>query len=303
MNKFEVSVIIPVYNAEKFIERAIESGLSQPEVKEIILIEDGSPDHAFEICSSWSKKNDRVKLYRHTNGENRGAGASRNLGIDKASCDFISFLDADDFYLKNRFVKTKEVFSLNKKVEAVYECIGTNFYSQAAKVNFKKLNRSNLTTLKPGIRSENVFEELLVGRSGWIHLNGFTVKRNSILNKIYFDESLLQAQDTDWLRRVAEKCCLKEGEVTKPIAMRGIHQENRILNKRRASLYRHQLYSKWFNKMISSNWPKSINRRFYFEYCKHFYTGTESKYYRRFLVIIKFVTKLIQKPIIIRKLI
>ncbi len=114
-----ISVIIPVYNAEKFVSQAVESALQFDEVFEILLIEDKSPDNALQVCQQLAEKYERVKLYQHPDKENHGAGPSRNLGIEKASGDFIAFLDADDYFLPNRFDSERELFK-DSKVEGVY---------------------------------------------------------------------------------------------------------------------------------------------------------------------------------------
>ena len=77
----KISVIIPVYNAEKYVSQAVESALQFNEVYEVVLIEDKSPDNALEVCRELAEKYDRVKLYQHPDKGNHGAGASRNLGI------------------------------------------------------------------------------------------------------------------------------------------------------------------------------------------------------------------------------
>ena len=74
----KISVITPVYNAEKYITQAVESALQFPEVWEIILVEDQSPDNALEVCKTLAEKYDRVKLFQHPDKGNHGAGASRN---------------------------------------------------------------------------------------------------------------------------------------------------------------------------------------------------------------------------------
>ena len=103
----KISVIIPVYNAEKYITQAVESALQFEEVCEVILVEDKSPDNALEVCKNLAKTFDRVTLYQHPDKGNHGAGASRNLGMKMATGDYIAFLDADDFYLPNRFEAEK----------------------------------------------------------------------------------------------------------------------------------------------------------------------------------------------------
>jgi glycosyltransferase involved in cell wall biosynthesis len=69
----------------------------------VILIEDGSPDNALDICRQLEQEYEKVKLFQHPNGENRGAGASRNLGLTKAKHSYIVFLDADDELIGDRF--------------------------------------------------------------------------------------------------------------------------------------------------------------------------------------------------------
>jgi glycosyltransferase involved in cell wall biosynthesis len=133
---FKVSVIVPVYNAEKYLQKAVESAEALVEVEEIILIEDKSPDNALMVCHELVSKYNKVKLYQHPDKGNHGAGASRNLGIQESSCEYISFLDADDYYLPNRFARDKEVFSNHENCDGVYSAVGTRFHSKAAKDDF-----------------------------------------------------------------------------------------------------------------------------------------------------------------------
>ena len=131
---YNVSIVIPVYNAESYLRKAVESAVNLVEVGEIILIEDQSPDNALALAVSLEQEFDKVKLFQHPDKKNHGAGASRNLGIQKASCEYIAFLDADDYYLPNRFVKDKLVFKTNYNCDGVYSAVGTHFYSQEAKI-------------------------------------------------------------------------------------------------------------------------------------------------------------------------
>src|ERR1035437_7890425 len=103
----QVSVVIPVYNAAKFVRQAVESALLQPELAEIILVEDASTDDSLKECQKIAADHPIVHLYRHGGGKSCGAGATRNLAIRKSSCEYIAFLDADDYYLPSRFVVAK----------------------------------------------------------------------------------------------------------------------------------------------------------------------------------------------------
>ena len=142
----KISVITPVYNAEKYITQAVESALRFDEVYEVILVEDQSPDNALEVCKKLAQKYDRVKLFQHPDKGNHGAGASRNLGLEKATGDFIAFLDADDYYLPNRFEAEKELFK-NPDVEGVYGAIGVHYYSEKAKDQYYSIFGDRLTTV------------------------------------------------------------------------------------------------------------------------------------------------------------
>lgn len=89
-----ISIIIPVYNAEKFIAECIESILCQTfNDFELILIDDGSTDSSFSICSNFAQKDNRVKCFHK---RNEGVSMTRNYGIQQASKEFIVFIDADD---------------------------------------------------------------------------------------------------------------------------------------------------------------------------------------------------------------
>ena len=91
----KISVIIPIYNTEKYLDKCLNSCINQTfKDIEIILINDGSTDNSFEICKKYLKIDSRIRLF---NQENRGQGFSRNFGIIHSKSDFIYFLDSDDF--------------------------------------------------------------------------------------------------------------------------------------------------------------------------------------------------------------
>lgn len=92
-----VSVVMPVYNCEKYLEQCMESIFRQNlKDLEILCINDGSTDSSVEIIERLQKRDKRILLYHQ---ENQGAGAARNLGIQKAKGKYIAFLDADDYFL------------------------------------------------------------------------------------------------------------------------------------------------------------------------------------------------------------
>ncbi len=90
-----ISVIVPVYNVEKWLNKCVDSILAQTYKNiELILVDDGSPDRCGEICDSYAEKDARVKVIHQ---ENARQGAARNSGLDIAKGDYIGFVDSDDY--------------------------------------------------------------------------------------------------------------------------------------------------------------------------------------------------------------
>lgn len=91
----EISIIVPVYNVEKYLEQCIDSILAQTfEDFELILVDDGSPDKCPEICDEYAQKDDRVKVIHKENG---GVSSARNAGMKLACGEYILFCDSDDY--------------------------------------------------------------------------------------------------------------------------------------------------------------------------------------------------------------
>lgn len=93
-NKPTISVIVPVYNVEKYLEECVESVLSQTFTDyELLLIDDGSTDSSGDLCDQIAKRDTRVRVFHKSNG---GLSSARNKGMDEAEGDWIVFLDSDD---------------------------------------------------------------------------------------------------------------------------------------------------------------------------------------------------------------
>ena len=228
-----ISVIIPVYNASGFLRKSVESALQFDEVKEIVLAEDCSTDNSLEICKKLASENSRIKLFRHHDEGNHGAGATRNLGIEKSTGDFIAFLDADDYYLPNRFDAEKKIFK-DPKIDGVFGAIGVEYITEKGKQEFQqKFKESNLTTVNYPAEGKEVFRGLLGLTSktfgSFFHLNTLTVRKSSLEKaNLRFNVNLRVHQDSDFNLKLAYLCYLKSGIIDLAVAMRGIHDDNRI---------------------------------------------------------------------------
>lgn len=103
-----ISIIVPVYNVEKYLDECIQSIVSQSYTDwECILIDDGSTDNSGLLCDKWAKQDNRIKVIHQ---ENQGVSAARNQGIDNSKGEFITFIDSDDWveseYLQTLFQPT-----------------------------------------------------------------------------------------------------------------------------------------------------------------------------------------------------
>ena len=218
----KVSVIIPVYNAEKYLRKAVLSALAQDETAEVILIEDNSSDNSLEICEKLEKKHNIVKLFRHPGGANKGAGESRNLGIERSSQDYIAFLDADDYYLANRFIRDKKIFYDHPDAFGVYNAV-------------QKLNQDKdefderLIKINEKIPPEKLFENMIIGNKGFFHISGLTFRKKifEIAGKFY---RLKISEDTHMWLRIAATGNLYPGTFDNAVAVRRAHQENMMSN-------------------------------------------------------------------------
>ena len=155
MNK--ISVIIPVYNSEKYISRCIDSIIAQSyENWELILVNDGSTDNSLNILNHYKQKDFRIFVYSQ---KNKGPGAARNLGIKNASGDYIVFIDSDDFISANYFelLSTKNediVFIDIEQIDDKSRKIKSEYMSKYAVLSKDKLIRGQMTGLIPwgGVR-------------------------------------------------------------------------------------------------------------------------------------------------------
>jgi len=112
-----VSIVIPVYNGSEYLEKTVNSILSQDYTSfELLLVNDGSTDNSKEIIADLINKDSRIKAFHKENG---GVAAARNYGIDKAEGDLIAFCDQDDLWLPTKLSQQIPLFE-NEKVGLVY---------------------------------------------------------------------------------------------------------------------------------------------------------------------------------------
>lgn len=306
--EFFVSVITPVYNAAEFVTRAVESALAQPETGEVLLIEDGSPDNSLEVCQQLDAKYDNVKLLRHPNGENRGAGASRNLGMKNARFDNIAFVDADNFYLPGRFTRTKEIFESTSDCEGVYETIGNSIENVAGMLRWENSKRipCKLTGLSRPVEPERLGKTLISGELGSLTLDALVIKKSVLDKSGFMNEALRLHQDTEFIIRVALVAKLLPADLDRPVALRGVHDHNRLSAPRSKQQEYKNKMAYW---MSLYHWSKEnanleiqqIVRDCIIQYSRghKYFNNFPVKYFPTRLVWITRLLRLIQHPEII----
>lgn len=230
----KVSVVIPVYNAGQYLDKAVKSVLIQKEAEEILLIEDGSTDNSYSICKQLELQYPKVKVFTHPGHGNLGAGVSRNLGIENATNEYIAFLDADDYYLPGRFRAEAAIFAEYPQTAGVYGATGTHVYDESAKQQFQDISLHGLTTIKEPVPPGSlhlVLAGLHPSAKGHFHLDALTVKKRELDEKnIRFPDIRLH-QDSFFSIQLAHQCQLMPGITNEAIAVRGIHNANRIVRR------------------------------------------------------------------------
>lgn len=121
-----ISIIVPVYNAEQYLHRCIDSILAQSYTDfELLLIDDGSKDASGDICDEYAAKGTRVRVFHKENG---GVSSARNLGLDNAQGEYITFCDADDYVSEDWLAAYSEAIAKNVDlaIQGYYAIDGDN---------------------------------------------------------------------------------------------------------------------------------------------------------------------------------
>lgn len=180
-----ISIIIPVYNVEKYLPQCVDSILAQTYTNfEAILVNDGSPDNSGAICEEYAKKDSRIRVIHQ---KNAGVSAARNNGIEQAKGEWISFIDSDDYvdwdYLENFHLKGNDSDIIIQ---------GLDFYDHRNSQFFKQIK------LQDTVVETVIFKQLIADNK--VLSNGYpyakAIKRDLIIgNNLRFDTSLSFHED------------------------------------------------------------------------------------------------------------
>lgn len=245
MNSPDISVIVPVYNVEKYIDRCVLSILGQTHKSiEIILVDDGSTDKSGELCDKYQKLDSRVRVIHKNNG---GLSSARNAGIDIANGNFIGFVDSDDYIeldmyelLYNNIIKEKADMS----VCGMYDC-----YKSTDKL---KINSYSYEVLSKIEAIHSIFEGRISGASAVNKLY-----RKELFNSIRYPEGKT-SEDAFVIVDILSKCSKVVMESTQKYYY--YHRENSITTSKFSPRQFDVIDAYKYNyKMIVSCFPMEKN--------------------------------------------
>ena len=200
------SVIIPVYNTEKYLEQCLESVINQTlKDIEIICVNDGSTDNSLNILQEYQAKDNRIKII---NQENSGAGKARNTGIENSNCEYLYFLDSDDYIEPNALEKL--LTSIGDADICLCKC---QYFDEATnelkKPSKKRKKTDNIFKIHP----VPLFTKLY--KASLIKDNGIRCQETKVCNDVYFNyasailaSSIVSVPDALVTYRISHSGCL-----------------------------------------------------------------------------------------------
>lgn len=186
-NRGLVSIIIPIYNVEKYIEKCLNSVINQTYNNiEIILIDDGSEDKSKQICDDYAKTDTRIKVIHK---KNEGVSKARNIGIDISKGEFITFIDSDDYIDKNYI---EELYNL---------CVRTNSDIVICGVKDEDYNGNIVNVSNEMTKELNKREMLkeLLNEKYFFSVCWAKIYKKEVIENIRFNENMKIAEDLDFL--------------------------------------------------------------------------------------------------------
>jgi glycosyltransferase involved in cell wall biosynthesis len=241
-----VSVVIPAWNAAGCLPQAVASARAAlPPHGEIVVAVDGSSDDTLETAQSLARGSGGVvRVVRHPDARTRGAGATRNLGIEAARGEFIAFLDADDRYLPGRFERSLPFLRDHPEVQATFEATAVVFETAADRDSFRGV--------------ETIGEDLFgatdlvaaVSRGKCWHLDAMTLRQTAIREMGGFDPALPRGQDVEFMLCAVCRLNVRPVPGETPVAAYLRHPRNRSAFGREDDMLRVIRHSlRWARKM------------------------------------------------------
>jgi len=219
----KISAIIPAFNAEKYLERAVLSLIDTKHPNlEIVIVDDGSTDSTWNLAQSLVFRHSEVHLFSHPDRQNHGVSASRNLGLLECTGELICFLDADDYVLPHRFELAVSILESRPEVDGVHELAVMEFESERGKERF--WDENDMFGIRATNESAGTIDLLLRG-SCW-PTSGILFRRKLLEKTGLFPEHYRFAEDYHLWLRMACVSAIVPGNTSKPVSVYFRHGNN-----------------------------------------------------------------------------
>lgn len=226
-----VSVVMPVYNAGAYLDPAVQSVLAEHPTHplELLLVDDGSTDgSAARVQALAAAHPEVVRAFSHPGGENRGAGASRNVALAAARGEAVCFLDADDYWLPGRLDGALAMLDADPALDGAWDYTRVVFESQDQRARYEAMGEVAETVgRKEDLAPGAFWQAYLDGRVSW-DTRGILVRRKSLARVGGFEESLRKRQDVQMWFRMAARLRLRPTPGAAPVAVYRRHPGNRF---------------------------------------------------------------------------
>ena len=191
----KISIIVPVYKVEFYLEKCVNSIINQTYKNlEIILVDDGSPDNCGAMCEELAKVDNRIKVIHKENG---GLSSARNAGIDIATGEYVAFIDSDD-WIEPDFIEVLEKLLTENDADFSVCGMHNEYTEESTLVRNHKISTSV-------VELSDIFVQIIDNPLFYGYAWNKLFKKD-IIAKIRFDETLLFCEDIDYSVRVADKC-------------------------------------------------------------------------------------------------
>lgn len=220
----KVSVVVPIYNTSKYLPKCLDSIINQSyQNLEIILIDDGSTDNSGKIADDYAKKDKRIKVFHQ---KNAGQSAARNLGLEKATGDYVGFIDSDDRVDKSFILKLLAPYENNS--QTLITVCG---------VHYKRLKTNSaedvyINPLRPIKKHESKKAYLLylLAIDGRMYSSVNKLYRLDTAKKCHFDKTLKFAEDTKFVLDYLKKSSGNIHFVLEPLYIYNFGTETSTIN-------------------------------------------------------------------------
>ena len=251
--RMKISIVIPIYNKEKYVEACFESLLKQDfDSFEIVAVDDGSTDRSGEICDRMAERDSRIRVFHTPNG---GVTAARRKGVEQATGDYIMFADADDLFTPNA-------------LSIMYDSIIKSDADEVIGTYDNQYEHRNDSGLRGFVEPEHLIRDLLGLRSQFCVLWGIIFRRELLEGCLNAPREIIEREDS--LMQI--KCLMKNPKVYFIAESAYMHYDD-VPNMRRETIDWIRIYDEELRKTLEPQW----------NIYKSAFVGHQIKVYEKFI--------------------